>query len=229
MNNWNQADRPRKQGIQYAIDLGQNVCTYRPLLISTPSQNGPYLEKDKMSVKNTLINAANYLIEPQEVYDDYTKTYTNHDEKHRTQLSSADNLTSESGFQTVNRMSVSVFLSFEMQQLVRTLRDELNDCKSALSSFKSDLRAINEAVNRDNLESLQAFQPKLKEFYTNLKEQLYEEKNEQYKLQREIDQLAREKIQIQQQIAFSTNRIEYLEKLVGVHFQRKQPLSDDEK
>ena len=44
---------------------------------------------------------ANALLEPKPVYDDRMKDFTNYDEKYKSRLSAAMNITSSSGFQNV--------------------------------------------------------------------------------------------------------------------------------
>lgn len=52
---------------------------------------------------------SNTLMEPKPVYDDRLKDFTNYDEKYKSRLSAAMNLTSSSGFQTV-KIDFLVFL-----------------------------------------------------------------------------------------------------------------------
>lgn len=99
--------------------------------------------------------------------------------------------------------------------------EELSEYKALIQIYKNDLKAMNDEVNRRNIENIKEVQPMLRDFHKKLKENLHEEKNENYKLLRELEQLNREKQQIQQQILFSHKRIYELEKFVGLSNEKK--------
>ena len=98
---------------------------------------------------------------------------------------------------------------------------ELSEYKALIQLYKNDLKAMNDEVNRKNIENIKEIQPMLRDFHKKLKDNLHEEKNENYKLLREMEQLNREKQQIQQQILFSHKRILELEKFVGIFNDKK--------
>ena len=75
---------------------------------------------------------------------------------------------------------------------------------------------MNERINKSNAENLKETQPMMREFHNNLKETLQEERNQNYQFLRDIEQLNRDKLQIQQNLLFSENRIQELEESVGV-------------
>lgn len=108
---------PRKQGLQYSLNLGQNVdMTY---------QNGPFLAKDithsnpnslRLLVGEEKIKedpaalqrvAASFTLqtlkldEPEEIYDQERKIFINYDEKYKAKFDAAQNLTSSVSFSKV--------------------------------------------------------------------------------------------------------------------------------
>jgi len=99
---------------------------------------------------------------------------------------------------------------------VRKLRELLFQYKEVITEYKNELKGMNRRINEANQGNIGEIQPALRTFYEGLKEELQDTKNENYQLQREAEQLNRDKMQIQQQINFSENRILELEKLMGV-------------
>mgnify|MGYP003877510457 FL=1 len=85
-----------------------------------------------------------------------------------------------------------------------------------IAEYKNELRAMNDRINAANAENLKGVQPMMREFHSRLKETLQEERNQNYQLFRDIEQLNRENTQIEQNMLFSENRIQELEKAIGV-------------
>ena len=56
-----------------------------------------------LNTDNDFYSRANVLAEPKPVYDDRLKDFTNYDEKYKSRLSAAMNITTSSGFQNVRK------------------------------------------------------------------------------------------------------------------------------
>ena len=67
---------------------------------------------------------------------------------------------------------------------------------------------MNDLILERHMANTITVQSVMKDFYANLKEQLHGKKNENYQLVRELQQMNREKLGLQQQILFSTRRIQ---------------------
>ena len=90
------------------------------------------------------------------------------------------------------------------------------ELRQVIADYKKSLKDMNDFILEKHMTNTLHVQSVMKDFYANLKEQLYGKKNENYQLVRELQQLNREKLGLQQQIVFSTRRIQDLEKLVGI-------------
>jgi len=100
--------------------------------------------------------------------------------------------------------------------LIIQLQKDLQEYKNMIAEYKNELRAMNDRINAANAENLKGVQPMMREFHSRLKETLQEERNQNYQLFRDIEQLNRENTQIEQNMLFSENRIQELEKAIGV-------------
>lgn len=140
-------------------------------------------------------------IQPEEIYSTDVKKFINYDEKYKAKFPAVENLSSNIKF------------SFET---LSNIKNEIEILNNKISFQRESLKNLNSDILEKQENNIKIITKTIQDFSERFKRELYDNKNETYHFVRETQHITREKLQLQQQINFSTKRIEHLEKTVGI-------------